>query len=77
MEYLELGDLFSYLHQNPPLPETDAQHISYQILDALTMMHQHKFAHRDLKPNVSRSFLSRDINSSPVEMRAITKIQRI
>ncbi|CEO59898.1 hypothetical protein PMG11_04548 [Penicillium brasilianum] len=51
MEYLEIGDLFTYLCEKPPLPEAEAKHITYQILDALTMMHQHEFAHRDLKPN--------------------------
>ncbi|KAJ5461269.1 Tetratricopeptide-like helical [Penicillium daleae] len=50
MEYLEIGDLFTYLHQTPPLPETEAKDIAYQILDGLGMMHQNSFAHRDLKP---------------------------
>lgn len=77
MEYLEIGDLFTYLYGKPPLPETEAKHITYQILDALSMMHQHEFAHRDLKPNVSFSSLSRDVGSSPMETRAITKIRRI
>jgi serine/threonine protein kinase len=60
MEYLEIGDLFTYLHQNPPLPETEAKDIAYQILDGLGMMHQNSFAHRDLKPQVSLLFLHRD-----------------
>jgi serine/threonine protein kinase len=77
MEYLEIGDLFTYLYQNPLLPETEAKHITYQILDALTMIHEHESAHRDLKPNVSFSSLSRDVGSSPMEMRAITKTRRI
>ena len=52
MEYLENGDLFGYLHQRPPLPETEAKEITYQILEGLGMMHENGFAHRDLKPNV-------------------------
>ncbi|CAG7926306.1 unnamed protein product [Penicillium olsonii] len=51
MEYLENGDLFGYLHQRPPLPETEAKEITYQILEGLGMMHENGFAHRDLKPN--------------------------
>jgi serine/threonine protein kinase len=56
MEYLEHGDLLTYLHQRPPLPEAEAKHIAYQILDGLSLMHENGFAHRDLKPNVG--FLS-------------------
>ncbi|KAJ5381227.1 Tetratricopeptide-like helical [Penicillium cataractarum] len=51
IEYLEISDLFTYLYQNPPLPESEAKDIAYQILDGLSMMHQNGFAHRDLKPN--------------------------
>jgi serine/threonine protein kinase len=58
MEYLEIGDLFTYLLQNPPLPENEAKHIAYQILDGLNMMHGNGFAHRDLKPNVGLLFLT-------------------
>jgi serine/threonine protein kinase len=61
MEYLEIGDLFTYLRENPPLPENEAKHIAYQILDGLNMMHQNGFAHRDLKPNVGLSSLNGEI----------------
>lgn len=56
MEYLELGDLSTYLYRKPPvppLPEAEAKEIAYQILEGLHMMHENGFAHRDLKPNVS------------------------
>lgn len=53
MEYLEIGDLFTYLYKRPALPEDEAKDITYQILDGLNMMHENGFAHRDLKPNVS------------------------
>ncbi|KAJ5906473.1 Tetratricopeptide-like helical [Penicillium subrubescens] len=51
MEYLEIGDLSTYLRENPPLPENEAKYIAYQVLDGLNMMHRNGFAHRDLKPN--------------------------
>ncbi|KAN0067515.1 WD40-repeat-containing domain protein [Elaphomyces granulatus] len=51
MEYLELGDLRTYLDREPPLPEHEAKEITYQILDGLHFMHDNDFAHRDLKPN--------------------------
>ncbi|VUC31464.1 unnamed protein product [Clonostachys rosea] len=53
MEYCELGDLQKYLFkkcQDRRLPENQAHDIASQVLDALTRMHEEKFAHRDLKP---------------------------
>ncbi|KAK7211502.1 hypothetical protein V2G26_018680 [Clonostachys chloroleuca] len=51
MEYCELGDLDRYLLSlsNTRLPESEAQDITYQILNALTSMHQETFCHGDLK----------------------------
>ncbi|CEJ58057.1 Putative WD40 repeat [Penicillium brasilianum] len=54
MEYLELGDLFTYLYRKPPIPplsEMEAKELAYQILEGVNMMHENGFAHRDLKPN--------------------------
>lgn len=51
MEYLPDGDLHKCL--NSPLPEDEAQHIVFQILEGLDFMHNNGFAHRDLKPAVS------------------------
>ena len=51
MEYLPNGDLNKYLDQ--PLPEKEAQHIVFQILEGLQHMHSRGFTHRDLKPGVS------------------------
>lgn len=52
MEYLHLGDLGTLLSTSEPLPEGDAQHITFQILEGLFLMHQNGFSHRDLKPQV-------------------------
>jgi serine/threonine protein kinase len=65
MEYLEIGDLFTYLYDKPSLPEDEAKEIAYQILDGLNMMHENGFSHRDLKPEVSLLV--------SMEMRAFTK----
>ncbi|CEO60026.1 hypothetical protein PMG11_04669 [Penicillium brasilianum] len=51
MEYLEKGDLLKYLdHSRTPLSENETKEITFQILEGLDMMHQNKFAHRDLEP---------------------------
>ncbi|KAK1143695.1 hypothetical protein N8T08_006095 [Aspergillus melleus] len=50
MEYLELGDLHTYLQHKPALPEHEAKEVTFQILDGLFLMHDNEFAHRDLKP---------------------------
>ncbi|KAK4495510.1 hypothetical protein PRZ48_013842 [Zasmidium cellare] len=48
MEYIQHRDLQQYL--NAPLPQEEAKHITYQILEGLDFMHENGFAHRDLKP---------------------------
>ncbi|GJD03445.1 calcium/calmodulin-dependent protein kinase type 1B [Colletotrichum higginsianum] len=50
MEYVENGDLQTYL--NDPVPEEEVKMIAYQLADGLNHMHQNGFAHRDLKPGV-------------------------
>jgi serine/threonine protein kinase len=52
MEYCELGDLQNYMFFNPALPESQAQEIVFQLLQGIQYMHEHEFAHRDLKPAV-------------------------
>ena len=52
MEYCELGDFQSYLSSTPPLPEIQAQEITFQTLEGVRYMHENEFAHRDLKPAV-------------------------
>ncbi|KAH7131079.1 kinase-like domain-containing protein [Dactylonectria macrodidyma] len=48
MEYLKYGDLQQYLTN--PFPEPEARQISLQVVEALQLMHESGFAHRDLKP---------------------------
>lgn len=57
MEYFELGDFQSYLRNsklcpNKRLPEDQVKDITSQLVDALSLMHGQKFAHRDIKPAV-------------------------
>ena len=51
MEYLKHGDLQHNLDK--PLPEAEAQEITFQVLEGLNFMHKSDYAHRDLKPGVS------------------------
>ena len=56
MDYFPLGDLETYLrNRDQPLPEVEVQQIILQLLEGLEFMHKSKFAHRDMKPAVSRS----------------------
>jgi serine/threonine protein kinase len=62
MEYCELGDLQRYLSRYDLcprgfLPESQVREIASQLLNALLMMHEEKFAHRDLKPAVSKNMI--------------------
>lgn len=52
MEYFEHRDLQRHLSLSPPLPESEAQQIVFQVLEGLSFMHENNFSHRDLKPGV-------------------------
>ena len=52
MEYLRHGDLQAYLNRTPIMPELQGREIAFQVGQGLYYMHQHGFAHRDLKPGV-------------------------
>lgn len=52
MEYLPSGDLYKCLSDRSALSEQEAQDITFQILEAISFMHDNDFAHRDLKPQV-------------------------
>ncbi|KAF3936768.1 Obscurin [Dactylella cylindrospora] len=48
MEFVEKGDLQKYLTM--PFSESEAKQIVSQLLEGLKFMHDHGFAHRDMKP---------------------------
>ena len=64
MEYLNGGDLFSYLaSKNFKIPEDRAREIAHQIATGIFYIHSFGIAHRDLKPEnimmVDQSFNSK------------------
>ncbi|EAT84817.2 hypothetical protein SNOG_07351 [Parastagonospora nodorum SN15] len=50
MEYVEGGELFSFIHEQEGLIEIHAVHIFRQIIAALIYCHRINIHHRDLKP---------------------------
>jgi serine/threonine protein kinase len=54
MEYCLYGDLYHYLSHKSPLPVAEAQELTRQMLEGVYDMHENGFAHRDLKPAVSK-----------------------
>lgn len=66
MEYFEHGDLQHCLYSAPPLLESDAQQITFQVLEGLHFMHDNGYSHRDLKPGVSALAPCRAVSISKV-----------
>lgn len=50
LEYVEKGDLFTYISRNGPLSEEQAMFIFRQIMSAVQYCHSFGICHRDLKP---------------------------
>lgn len=50
MDYVDGGELFDYISQNPRLTEYDSIRIMRQILSAVNFCHNNRVCHRDLKP---------------------------
>ena len=51
MEYVPLGDLSKYITTGD-IKEYDAKQITRDILEALIIIHEEGFTHRDIKPQV-------------------------
>ncbi len=66
MEYFKHGDLHHYLYSASPLPESDAQQVTFQVLEGLHFMHENGYSHRDLKPGVSVVALCEAVRTSNV-----------
>lgn len=50
MEYIEGGELFSYIGEYVALPEIEVVHLFRQVIAALLYCHRLNIHHRDLKP---------------------------
>ena len=59
MEYIKHGDLRNYMKVERS--ENEAKEVIRQLLEGMVVMHQGRFAHRDLKPEV-RCSLHHDAN---------------
>ena len=63
MDYVEGEDLSAYLTRKGTLSEKELKDILYPLLNALEVIHQADFLHRDIKPG---NIVLRDVDGSPV-----------
>ena len=63
MDYVEGEDLSTYLTRKRTLSEDELKGILYPLLDALEVIHQADFLHRDIKPG---NIVLRDSDGAPV-----------
>jgi aurora kinase, other len=61
LEYMNNGDLYSYIKQNTPVPIPVAKSIMMCIASGLKYMNRYKVIHRDLKPE--NILLDKDLNA--------------
>lgn len=61
MEYCEFGDLNNHIKLVGKLTEKETKDITWQVLVGLSLMHEARFAHRDVKPAVSLSFCTQKV----------------
>lgn len=52
MEYVECGNLSSFIAEKGEMSENVAKSVTSQLLEGLKIMHANNFCHRDLKPEV-------------------------
>ncbi|KAF2266209.1 kinase-like protein [Lojkania enalia] len=72
MEYLKHGGLHHYMVAQAPLSEVEVQQITLQICEALLVMHDNGFAHRDLKPGIADFGITKrvqDVTAGPSTKR--------
>ncbi|ETW28146.1 CAMK/CAMKL/AMPK protein kinase [Plasmodium falciparum FCH/4] len=50
LEYVENGNLLTYIYNNYNINENNARRILYQLINAIEYLHEIKIVHRDLKP---------------------------
>ncbi|KAK5626846.1 hypothetical protein RRF57_002562 [Xylaria bambusicola] len=50
LEYMDCGDMFTYINACGPIPEFEMAAYFHQILSALEYVHSFNICHRDLKP---------------------------
>ncbi len=55
MEYVPFGDLSKYITTGE-IQERDAKQIARDMLEALIIIHEEGFTHRDIKPQVRTSY---------------------